>query len=323
MKILLAEDDPVSRRFVEKFLLDWGYDVVSVIDGNEAWWALQQEDAPSLAILDWMMPGMDGVQVCREVRKRAGERYVYMLLLTARAQKQDIVEGMEAGADDYLTKPFDPDELRVRLRAGRRILDLLEHLLSTREAMRFPNTHDPLTGVWNRESILGMLRHKLGRDTSGSPVGVILITIDHLKGTNDAYGPQAGDAVLREAAHRMRSAARVYDWIGRYTGADFLVVVPGCNTSEAAGHAETLRSAIARQPFDILSGALQVTASIGAASTADINSRDAAALIEAASRAARLAASKGCNRVETATALHGAAALADLAAETSGRPNGL
>src|SRR6266540_3454096 len=142
MKVLIAEDDPVSRRLLEVKLRRWGHEVIVVGDGSEAWRVLQQADAPQLAILDWMMPGMDGVQVCREVRSRAEGRYTYLLLLTARGQKEDIVQGIEAGADDYLTKPFDSTELQARLRAGERVLDLQARLLSALEALRDQATRD-------------------------------------------------------------------------------------------------------------------------------------------------------------------------------------
>jgi sigma-B regulation protein RsbU (phosphoserine phosphatase) len=135
MKILIAEDDPVSRRLLERKLAAWGYEVVSCSNGVEAWQKLNCEDAPRLAILNWMMPGMDGVRVCREVRKQRHQHYIYIILLTARDQKEDIVEGIEAGADDYVTKPFNPHELKVRVRAGRRILDMQSELMQ-REKLR-------------------------------------------------------------------------------------------------------------------------------------------------------------------------------------------
>ncbi|MFZ1947686.1 MAG: response regulator [bacterium] len=135
MRILIAEDDAVSRRLLERKLAMWGYQVITCADGAEAWRVLQREDSPSLAILNWMMPGMDGVQVCREVRKLQRKDYAYIILLTARDQKEDIVEGIEAGADDYVTKPFHPHELNVRVRAGRRILEMQAELLQ-REKLR-------------------------------------------------------------------------------------------------------------------------------------------------------------------------------------------
>jgi DNA-binding response OmpR family regulator len=122
MRVLIAEDDPVSRRVAESFFLKWGYEVVLAQDGDEAWRVLEREDAPRLAVLDWMMPGLAGTDICKRVRAREGQPYVYILLLTAKAQKKDLLEGMDAGADDYLVKPFDANELRARLHVGQRII---------------------------------------------------------------------------------------------------------------------------------------------------------------------------------------------------------
>jgi len=135
MRILIAEDDRISRRLLERKLASWGYEVVSCTNGAQAWQALHRDDAPNLAILNWMMPGMDGVEVCREIRKQNHPGYTYIILLTARDRKRDIVEGIEAGADDYVTKPFNPHELKVRIRAGRRILDMQAELMQ-REKLR-------------------------------------------------------------------------------------------------------------------------------------------------------------------------------------------
>ena len=163
MKVLAAEDNPVFQSMLRALLTKWGYDVVQARDGLEAWRILASADAPRLAILDWMMPGMDGVELCRRVRIAGREPYIYILLLTARTESEDLVEGMEAGADDYLTKPFNAHELRVRLRAGRRILDLQEQLMVAREALRDQATHDGLTGLLNRVTILDALRTELTR----------------------------------------------------------------------------------------------------------------------------------------------------------------
>ena len=128
MRVLVAEDDLVTRLYLAGLLAKWGYDVTSVDDGECACEMLQQEDGPSLALLDWMMPGMDGVEICRRVRNRVRGRPVYLVLLTGRAQQEDVVHGLEAGADDYLIKPFDHAELRSRLRVGERVLDMAEQL---------------------------------------------------------------------------------------------------------------------------------------------------------------------------------------------------
>jgi DNA-binding response OmpR family regulator len=136
MRVLIADDSLLSRRLLEGTLRGWGYDVIVAADGTEAWSVLSSKNPPSLAVLDWMMPGMTGPELCRLVRQRASEPYTYILLLTSRNEKDDVIEGMDSGADDYITKPFDKHELKVRLRAGTRIVDLQEQLVTAREALR-------------------------------------------------------------------------------------------------------------------------------------------------------------------------------------------
>lgn len=264
MRILIAEDDPISRRLLEVTLGKWGYEVISCPDGQSAWKTLRQPEAPSLAILDWMMPGMDGLQVCREVRQLITEPYTYMLLLTAKSQKADIIAGLEAGADDYLTKPFDANELRMRLRAGRRILDLQEELIFVREELREQATHDSLTRLWNRAATCEILQRELERaEREQLPLSIILADIDFFKRINDTYGHLAGDAVLRETAQCMKSVVRPYDGIGRDGGEEFLLVLPGCDTDGAVTLAERLRESIESNALVLAEGIIPITLSLG------------------------------------------------------------
>src|SRR5579863_10029020 len=161
--VLIAEDDPIFRRILERWFKRWDYGVTAVENGVDAWVVLQSDDAPQLAILDWMMPGMDGIELCRRIRTRNQGPYRYVLLLTAKDDKQDVVAGLEAGADDYLTKPFDVDELRARVRAGKRILDLQEALIRAQSALQFEAAHDRLTAIWNRGAILDLLKKEMER----------------------------------------------------------------------------------------------------------------------------------------------------------------
>jgi diguanylate cyclase (GGDEF)-like protein len=302
VRILIAEDDLVSRRVLEGFLGKWGYEVVAATDGEEAWQALQEEDAPQMAILDWMMPRLDGVGVCRRLRRRGAEPYVYTLLLTAKGQKQDVVEGIEAGADDYLTKPFDPGELQARLRAGRRILALQGALISARDALRFQATHDPLTGLWNRLATAETLHRELARsERQNKSVSVILADLDHFKKVNDTYGHLCGDAALREAARRILTSVRAYDTVGRYGGEEFLLVVPECGIEGALHQAERIRAMFDREPLDLPDARLRVTISLGVASIEVKNSVDPDALIWAADQALYRAKARGRNCAEPAT----------------------
>jgi diguanylate cyclase (GGDEF)-like protein len=282
-------------------LTKWGYDAVMARDGVEAWQVLQAPDAPRLAILDWMMPGMDGPEVCRRVRAADREPYIYILLLTARSDSQDLVAGMDAGADDYLTKPFNAQELRVRLRAGSRILDLQQELLMAREALREQATHDSLTGLLNRASILELLRNEISRaGRENHPVALLIADLDRFKQINDTLGHLAGDAVLREVARRMKSAVRRYDAVGRYGGEEFLIVIPGCDGDAACVQAERLREAIADGPIVDGSQALPVTCSIGVSWRSSPVGSDADGLVREADLALYRAKDRGRNCVEIA-----------------------
>ncbi len=302
--ILAAEDNPVFHSMLRTLLARWGYTAVMARDGDEAWNVLQRPDAPRMAILDWMMPGMDGVQVCRRVRSAAREPYTYILLLTARTESRDLVEGMDAGADDYLTKPFNPHELLARIRAGMRILELERQLVLAREALREQATHDGLTMVLNRSAILALIEKELLRcGREGQPLSLLLVDLDRFKLVNDTYGHLAGDAVLQKAAQRMHSCMRCYDAIGRYGGEEFLIVLPGCEGRDAVLHAQRIRAAIGSEPFRADGVSLSVTCSIGVAFRAGSRMLDARSLMHEADEALYLAKNAGRNRVELAGVL--------------------
>jgi diguanylate cyclase (GGDEF)-like protein len=252
-----------------------------------------------MAILDWMMPGMDGIQVCKAVRERTQQPYVYILLLTAKSLKEDLLAGLNAGADDYLTKPMDPQELELRLRTGRRILDLQSELIAAREGLHLQATQDSLTGVSNRRAVFESLQSELFRAVRQHiPLGVILADLDHFKSINDTRGHGAGDTVLREAASRMVAALRPYDHLGRYGGEEFLIVAPGCSLEDALGVAERLRLALLAAPVETRSGNIEISASFGVISSAQFGHVDADALIQAADEALYQAKAAGRNCVQ-------------------------
>jgi two-component system, cell cycle response regulator len=299
MRVLAAEDNPVFQSMLRSMLTKWGYEAVIARDGIEAWDILQSPAAPRLAILDWMMPGIDGVELCRRVRSAGREPYSYILLLTARTESQDLVEGMEAGADDYLTKPFNAHELRVRLRAGRRIVDLQAELLEAREALREQATHDGLTGLLNRTTVLQALRNEADRAArERQPLSLLMADFDRFKQINDTFGHMAGDAVLREGARRMKASMRRYDAVGRYGGEEFVVVLPGADAGQARAQAERLREAIAGEPFIAGKDILQVTVSIGVASRVAPSLSQVDTMIREADLALYMAKDRGRNRVE-------------------------
>jgi diguanylate cyclase (GGDEF)-like protein len=299
MKVLVADDDPVHRHVLEVILTRWGYEVVLTTDGTSACRVLEEDDPPKLAVLDWMMPGLDGPQVCRRVRQRPGGKYVYLILLTARSHKDDLLQGLEAGADDYLIKPFDPAELKARLQTGRRILDLQDELLAAREAMRDLATRDALTGVWNHAAIQDALRRELIRAArEGRPLGVILADLDHFKRVNDTFGHLAGDAVLREAARRMTTAVRPYDLVGRYGGEEFLLVLPGCDQAKARKFAERIRTRLAAEPVTHQGHLIPITVSMGVTVYDQPDPAEPTALLHAADVALYRAKHSGRNRAE-------------------------
>jgi diguanylate cyclase (GGDEF)-like protein len=246
-----------------------------------------------------MMPGMTGVEVCRRIRQRDSEPYTYILLLTSKSQKEDLIEGMDAGADDYITKPFDQNELQVRLRAGTRLVDLQSQLLKAREDLRDQATRDSLTRLWNRSSILNELARELARsEREARPLGVVIVDLDHFKHINDTYGHLAGDAVLREAARRMQNSIRQYDSIGRYGGEEFLILFPGCSEVDCFAQADRLRKQLGHAEMSVNDSSLRVTASFGVTIAMPGENCSQEALIRKADEALYVAKKSGRNRVE-------------------------
>jgi diguanylate cyclase (GGDEF)-like protein len=295
-RVLVAEDDAMFRRILQSWLENWGYRVTVAGDGARAWRILQQDFPPQLLILDWIMPEINGLELCRKVRERNQSPYQYILLATAKDGKQDLVRGLEAGADDYLTKPFDRSELQARLRACNRILTLQDSQIRAQELLRFQATHDQLTGVLNRAEILETLRRELSSAAeSASFTGVLMMDIDHFKRINDNYGHLAGDKVLKEVTQRITRAVRGYDSVGRYGGEEFVVVMPDCSRDQIDQSAERVRSAVDNGPVLIEGLEVLVTVSIGAAVTGNGSTSDTEVLA-AADRALYRAKEIGRNR---------------------------
>jgi two-component system cell cycle response regulator len=237
---------------------------VAVENGRAAVRQLCQSDGPRLALLDWVMPELDGPGVCREVRRQQDDSYVYMVLLTSKESKEDIVAGLESGADDYLTKPFNVDELKARLRTGERILHLEGRLVEAREMMRFKATHDALTSIWNRGVIMDLLGRELMRSQRESACTIVLLgDVDHFKSVNDTHGHLVGDEVLQEIARRLLLSIRSYDFVGRYGGEEFLLVLNNCKPQFAEARAEDIRKIVSSRPIQTLAGPLNITMSFG------------------------------------------------------------
>ena len=297
-RVLVADDDLISRKRLESLLRKRGYEVTSATDGLEALAVLEAIDSPSIAILDWMMPGFDGPEICRKLRTANREPYVYVILVTGKDSKDDLIAGLDAGADDYLTKPFHAQELEVRLRSGARIVELQCELISTRERLRYQASHDILTGVFNRAALTESLDRELARSRrAGDPLSVLMVDLDFFKRVNDTCGHAAGDAVLREACVRFKGALRAYDILGRFGGEEFVVVLPSCEAEGALRSAERLRAALADSPMRVGEHTVAVTCSVGVGVGSRPREVDAAGLLASADAAVYEAKRLGRDRV--------------------------
>jgi diguanylate cyclase (GGDEF)-like protein len=251
VKILIVEDDLISRRLLQKTLEDWGHEVIPTEDGQEAW-EIFKKTRPKFIIADWLMPKMDGVDLCRNIREFESEGYVYFIFLTGKDKKEEIIEGLSQGADDYLTKPFDRNELQVRIRTGERILNQERELNEKNKELQELNTKleelamiDPLTGIGNRrnfyESVM-KTHHRACRYLQG--YGVIICDIDDFKAYNDTYGHLEGDEILKKIADRTQSVLRASDEVFRYGGEEFVILLQGQEFEGVKVFAEKVRVAI-------------------------------------------------------------------------------
>ena len=304
MRILVADDSPLDRSVLRLSLEKWDYEVTEAEDGDKAMEILTQDDAPSMAILDWMMPGISGPEICHQIREENRPRYTYILLLTSKDETEDLIEGMQSGADDYVVKPVNMHELQVRLRAGRRIIELQDELIDTREELRVQATRDFLTGIWNRGMITEKLNEEINRAARvNANLGVIMCDIDRFKQINDTHGHPAGDSVLIEVALRMQETLRAYDSLGRFGGEEFLIVVPDASEEGVAALAERIRSGIADTPIVTSVGSVNITVSLGMVVRMMEQSTSLSALVDEADRALYRAKEGGRNRVESTDAL--------------------
>jgi diguanylate cyclase (GGDEF)-like protein len=298
MKVLVAEDEKISRLRLVKFLEGIGCEVISCEDGLEAWNIINSDDAPNFLILDWMMPGMDGVEMCRKARELNREPYTFIMLLSSKGEHEDVVKGMEAGADDYIVKPFNQNELKVRLSAGSRIVQLNEDLLNARNILEKQAVNDSLTGMFNRHYMVEVL----GKEFSSAlryqtELSCLLLDIDYFKEINDNYGHPFGDFVLREFANCLKQEARKMDIPFRYGGEEFLILLPNTDVEGAQYVAEKIRVACEEKTYDDGTNSAKATVSIGIASVKLNKPLEAKELIAYADKALYRAKAEGRNRV--------------------------
>ena len=268
-RVLVADDDMVTRMMLTATLSDWGLDVTEAEDGHQALEVLTGENPPQLALIDWNMPGKDGTDVCRELRAGAPEPYIYIIILTSMNKSEDIVTGLDSGADDYVVKPYNPAELRVRLKAGDRIVRLQWELIQAREILRDQANRDPMTGLFNRRAIQRKFRDRQKDPTeAGQPLSVLLLDIDHFKLINDTHGHDVGDLAIIEIGKRIRKVVGTEGLVSRYGGEEFLVVFPRTELEVAEKFAADIRNAIRSKPLVCPNGGptVNITASIGLAS---------------------------------------------------------
>src|SRR6202140_473335 len=303
MQALVVDDSAVYRKLIGDHLRSWGFDVTLAEDGSEAKRILDQPNAPKLVLLDWVLPDMDGTEICKRIREAGSSgTYDYVILLTIKEGKKNMLDAMQAGADDYLVKPFDELELKARLLVGKRILDLQEQLVLARESMRHAATHDSLTSLMNRGEIVNMLLSELARACrEKKPVGLILADVDPFKAVNAPLGHLFGDEALRQVGHRLRDQLRIYDSVGRYGGEEFLMILPNCDVDNTFMRANELREFVARTPVTYSGQNHSVTLSMGVAVSEGKGKEEAELLISHADLALYAAKRNGRNRAERFT----------------------
>ena len=295
MKTLIADNDPMARLVLQRMLTAAGCEIVNAGGGEEALEILQEADPPRFALLGFRMSGMSGVEVVKELREGAGAVYTYTILLVTEWEKSQVMEGIAAGADDYLIKPIDPQALTARLVVAKRILKLQDQLLAAAKQAVFIADHDGLTGLYNHNAIVKALRREMSRSArAGNQTAVLMLDVDFFKKINDTHGHFVGDCVLEEVASRISHAVRPYDVVGRFGGEEFIVVAPNCDAEEGMAFGERIRQLIAAEPIHAGGVQVPVTISVGVA----LGSERPEPVLHSADEALYRAKKAGRNRVE-------------------------
>jgi two-component system chemotaxis response regulator CheY len=301
MRILVADDDLLLRRTVRLQLAKDGYEVVEAEDGAQAWDLIQREGF-QLVVSDWNMPGLEGPELAQLARSSNLPHYIYFVLLTGNANKKDVIAGLKAGADDYLTKPFDGDELRARVAIGVRVVELERKLRDAMARLEELAVRDGLLNLYNRRAFDARLEDEFQRARRyRRPLSLVMLDIDHFKNYNDTLGHPQGDQLLRELANLLTSSVRTTDFVARYGGEEFIIILPETALPNAVEVASMLHTQIGHYPFpkhEVQPGGA-VTVSVGVAAFQDayLAVQD---LLEAVDQALYRAKHQGRNRVMVA-----------------------
>ncbi len=295
MKVLIAEDNVISGRALASNIAEWGYEVVVTRNGHDAWQILNSQDKSDkdgirMAVLDWEMPRINGIDLCRKIRSRRfswGRDHIYIILMTGRDHQEDILQGLMAGADDYMTKPFDPIELKIRLQNGR-------HTINQAEAREDLTDRDEVTGLWNKAAILRFLDEELERNSrQNQPTAVALLAIEGLKRINDRCGYEEADRVLRELSARLKDSIRYYDKLGRIGENEILAVFPNCRTDHLVSIGGRLRRIVLKKSARLETGEPSISSYLGGASSESCPRCTSHDLLEASRQALRSAMEEG------------------------------
>jgi len=289
MKILIAEDDLTSRTILSSMVKKWDFDPIEVDDGKKALEELSKEGGPKLALLDWSMPEMDGLEVIQNIRCKGSFEQPYIIFVTAKADKEDVLKGISAKANDYILKPYDESELRLRLEVARNKIKMKQALV---EAV----LKDPLTGVLNRGPILKLLHQKIKLSKSdGNSLVIGLLNIENITEVNKNHGHLAGDDLLREFTKLLQSIIRSSDSIGRYGGDQFLIVSYGIASNEIEPFFRQLHAEVTKEPYATQDGPVMIVISLGVVTMKEENNEDL--LLTAAEETLALAKNSGQNKI--------------------------
>lgn len=295
-RILLAEEDLEHSGQLREYLQHLHYSVEVHSDGLTALQRLQESDTPGMALLSSSLPRLTGLEAGLEIRRRSRRRQLWLMLMSANPHPEEVIMATNAGIDEFLVKPVDFQDLRMRIRTGERVQNLYAELSDSSMAMEFHCTHDPLTGAWRREAILDLIFKETDRvQRLKVPVSVVLLDVDDFTILNSKYSSNGGDMLLKLLANRLRRQLRSYDALGRYATDEFVIMLPGCTLSQAAAKAERIRLAISIRPFMVDGNEISMTASLGAAAS---SGRSPLIVLREAERALSLAKQQGGNCVQ-------------------------